>query len=128
MGTAPYTPGGLSNSKLKVATAVESDVVSGKTFYAGDKTLKTGELKGYVASPSLSYNADRGESATSGKYNTPFHNSGLSRYFVECAGASVAKISKDKVRVTVRARGGWACYGYSDFYTEKSWTFDVALD
>lgn len=128
MGTAPYTPGGLSNSKLKVATAVESDVVSGKTFYAGDKTLKTGELKGYVASPSLSYNADRGESATSGQYNTPFHNSGLSRYFVECAGASVAKISKDKVRVTVRARGGWACYGYSDFYTEKSWTFDVALD
>lgn len=128
MGTAPYTPGGLSNSKLKVATAAESDVVSGKTFYAGDKTIKTGTLKGYATNPSLSYNASRGESATSGQYNTPFHNSGMSRYFVECTGASVAKISKDKVRVTVNVRGGWACYGYSDFYTEKSWTFDVALD
>ena len=42
MGIAPYTPGGLSNSKLKLATATESDVVSGKTFFAGDKTIKTG--------------------------------------------------------------------------------------
>lgn len=42
MGTAPYTPGGLSNSKLKLATATAADVASGKTFYAGDKTIKTG--------------------------------------------------------------------------------------
>lgn len=42
MGTAPYTPGGLGNSKLKLATATASDVASGKTFYAGDKTIKTG--------------------------------------------------------------------------------------
>lgn len=129
MGEAPHTAGGaLSNGKLKLADATTADVLAGKKFYSGNKTLKTGELKGYVTSPSLSYNANRGESATSGQYNTPFHNSGLSRYFVECAGASVAKISKDKVRVTVSARGGWACYGYSDFYTEKSWTFDVTLD
>ena len=45
MGIAPYTPGGLSNSKLKLATATESDVASGKTFYAGDKTIKTGTGK-----------------------------------------------------------------------------------
>ena len=45
MGIAPYTPGGLSNSKLKLATAAENDVVSGKTFYAGDKTIKTGTHK-----------------------------------------------------------------------------------
>ena len=42
MGTAPYTPGGLSNSKLKLADAVAGNVKSGKKFYAGDKTLKTG--------------------------------------------------------------------------------------
>lgn len=42
---------GLSNSKLEEATAVAGDVKSGKTFYAGDKTLKTGTL-------SLSGNAD----------------------------------------------------------------------
>lgn len=44
MGIAPYTPGGLSNSKLKLATATESDVVSGKTFFSGDKVVKTGTL------------------------------------------------------------------------------------
>ena len=93
----------------------------------GDNTLKTGTLKGYATNPSLSYNANRGESATSGQYNTPFHSGGA-RYFVQCTGASVAKISKDKVRVTVNVRGGWACYGYSDFYTETSWTFDVTLN
>lgn len=42
MGTAPYTPGGLSNSKLKLADAVAGNVKSGKKFYAGNKTLKTG--------------------------------------------------------------------------------------
>lgn len=36
---------GLSESKLQLATAIESDVVSGKTFYAGDKALKTGSYK-----------------------------------------------------------------------------------
>lgn len=34
--------GGLSNSKLALATALVSDVAAGKTFYAGDKALKTG--------------------------------------------------------------------------------------
>ena len=35
---------GLSNSKLESANAVAGDVKSGKTFYAGDKTIKTGTL------------------------------------------------------------------------------------
>lgn len=34
--------GGLSNNKLKLATATPSDVASGKTFYAGNKTLQEG--------------------------------------------------------------------------------------
>lgn len=34
--------GGLSNSKLALATAETSDVKAGKTFYAGNKELKTG--------------------------------------------------------------------------------------
>lgn len=42
MGTAPYTPGGLSNSKLKLADAATGNVLKGKKFYARDKTLKTG--------------------------------------------------------------------------------------
>lgn len=34
--------GGLSNNKLELATAVITDVVAGKTFYAGNKELKVG--------------------------------------------------------------------------------------
>ena len=46
MGEAPHTAGGaLSNGKLKLATATAADVASGKTFYAGDKTIKTGTKK-----------------------------------------------------------------------------------
>lgn len=37
-----YEASGLSSSRLKKATASIEDVVSGKTFYAGDKELKTG--------------------------------------------------------------------------------------
>lgn len=36
---------GLSNSNLALATATPADVASGKTFYAGDKTLKSGSYK-----------------------------------------------------------------------------------
>ena len=36
---------GLTNSKLALATATPADVASGKTFYAGDKTLKSGSYK-----------------------------------------------------------------------------------
>lgn len=36
--------GGLSKSKLALANAALSDVLSGKTFYAGDKNLKTGTM------------------------------------------------------------------------------------
>lgn len=37
-----YPANGLNNSKLKKASAGTSDVLSGKTFYSGDKNLKTG--------------------------------------------------------------------------------------
>ncbi len=35
---------GLSESKLKPATAISGNVLAGKTFYAGNKTLKTGTM------------------------------------------------------------------------------------
>lgn len=41
--------GGLSNSRLALATATAADVAEGKTFYAGDETLKTGTRDpGYI--------------------------------------------------------------------------------
>ncbi len=39
--------GGVSSAKLALADAEEGDVASGKTFYAGDKSLKTGTFVGY---------------------------------------------------------------------------------
>ena len=39
--------GGLSNSRLALANATAADVAEGKTFYAGDKVLKTGTLMPY---------------------------------------------------------------------------------
>lgn len=36
--------GGLSKTKLALATAAESDVLSGKRFYAGDKIIKEGKM------------------------------------------------------------------------------------
>lgn len=37
--------GGLSNSKLSATNAATSNVLSGKTFYSGNKTKKTGTMK-----------------------------------------------------------------------------------
>lgn len=36
--------GGLTKGKLELATATVGDVISGKKFYSGDKTIKTGTL------------------------------------------------------------------------------------
>lgn len=36
--------GGLSKAKLALANAAESDVLSGKRFYAGDKIIKEGKM------------------------------------------------------------------------------------
>lgn len=36
--------GGLTKGKLDLATATVGDVINGKKFYAGDKTIKTGTL------------------------------------------------------------------------------------
>ena len=46
--TINFKPGGgLSNSRLALANATAADVAEGKTFYAGDKVLKTGTLMPY---------------------------------------------------------------------------------
>lgn len=43
--------GGLSNRKLELATAVPEDVIAGKTFYSGDKEIKSGVIPDYGYDP-----------------------------------------------------------------------------
>ena len=42
---------GLSNARLQECTANPSDVISGKTFYSGDKNKKTGVMPDYGYEP-----------------------------------------------------------------------------
>lgn len=69
MGEAPHTAGGaLGNGKLKLATATAADVSSGKTFYAGDKTIKTGEMPAesvrYLATIGITIGYDNNNTTT----------------------------------------------------------------
>ena len=64
--------GGLSNGKLALATAGAGDVLSGKTYYSGDKDLKTGEMPnngawGATVSPTKSVTIPAGYHNGSGK-------------------------------------------------------------
>ena len=66
---------GLSKGKLQLATANADDVVSGETFYAGDKELKTGTLaerSGYTNDVSVynSGNGNMGIRIPTGAYRT----------------------------------------------------------
>lgn len=53
--------GGLSNGKLALATAGTADVLAGKTYYAGDKEIKTGTMTNQGA---WSSTVGQGESVT----------------------------------------------------------------
>lgn len=134
MGEAPHTAGGaLSNGKLKLADATTADVLAGKKFYSGNKTLKTGELKGYVTSPTLSQNAPQGTITTWNAYKStdfPYnHENGAdTQYFVRCTGATVTKLASNKIRVTVNAHGGWKLWDNVVLGAHSTWTFDVTLD
>ena len=65
------TGGGLSNSKLAEATATEADVLAGKTFYAGDKELKTGTASGYGIAVHVRRGTGGTSTATSKTYHLP---------------------------------------------------------
>lgn len=64
--------GGLSTSKLALANTQPGDVVAGKKFYAGDKTLKHGTManqgtKNVTIAPGGSYTIPKGFHSGSGK-------------------------------------------------------------
>lgn len=72
--TINFKPGGgLTNSKLAQATATESDVLSGKTFYASSKNIRTGNIASKAAESKTITPSSSSQSytfATSGKMCT----------------------------------------------------------
>lgn len=56
---------GLSDEDLAKATATPEDVMTGKTFYAGDRTLKTGTAsKGFALTQEFTGTINKGEQKT----------------------------------------------------------------
>ena len=80
--------GGLTEEKLGLATATTADVLNGKTFYSGDKTLKTGTMiKGATGTFSCSLYAHNGPATVNIGFKPSVlflygYNSGLNGYYV----------------------------------------------
>lgn len=76
---------GLTERKLLMSTALPSDVISGKTFYSGDKSLKTGTLierGGSVAAQSyVLYNSNVFLRFPQGAYRTNGGGTGVSETY-----------------------------------------------
>lgn len=76
--------GGLTSGKLKLATAAENEVLSGKSFYAGDKVLKTGSMPNHGAwsttlTPGNSVTIPQGYHNGGGKVNVKAVNACLAQ-------------------------------------------------
>ena len=68
LGVAGTASSGVDTSS---ATATAGDVLSGKTFYAGDKELKTGTLTGYGIAAHVRRNSGGTSTTTSNTYHLP---------------------------------------------------------
>lgn len=115
MGTSLVTTGGgLSNSDLLEVTATVDDVLTGKTFFAGDKNIKTGvmekgktiqkfysgngsrtlSLTGVAGYASLTKNniivAITSVGATSNRYTQSYDDGWLLRYYGRFEGVSMS--------------------------------------
>lgn len=90
--------GGLTNTKLSAATATAADVLSGKTFYAGNKTRQTGALpvysNQYIDANSISVKDNLGFAINRGAYtnsNTIYVRKSVSEV------ADAAGLTEDKL-------------------------------
>ena len=84
--------GGLSNSRLALANATAADVAEGKTFYAGNKTLKTGTLVPYKYATGSAKWGDDGSGNRGFTVEVGFRPSMIAFYSLKSESGSVKSI------------------------------------
>ena len=105
---------GLTSSDLSLATALPSDVISGKTFYAGgNKELQTGTAK--IASQSVSFygNYMTGVSASLNYTWTITEDQGFSAFVLHLYGTDSSKIANATITPTNCTKIGETTISYS---------------
>ena len=116
---------GLSESKLELANATAAQVMTGKTFYAGNKELKTGTLS--LTGNATTYNVLYGNTFYSNSFTKQtgaMKNNGSWSYSINPGGKSV------NIPAGYHNGGGYvSCIGstvkkYTSHYTYQSATLD----
>ena len=105
---------GLTSSDLSLATAIPSDVRSGKTFYSsGSKELQTGTAK--IASQSVSFygNYMTGVAATLNYTWTITEEQGFSAFVLHLYGTDSSKIANATITPTNCTKIGETTISYS---------------
>lgn len=120
--------GGLSNGKLELATAGTGDVLAGKTYYAGDKEIKTGTMTNRGAwsssvNPGASVTIPQGYHNGNGKVtgnNPSVSQTTASQSVADGTSTATVTFSKNAKVVIVTATGNG--YGPGTSINQKSST------
>ncbi len=111
--------GGLSGGKLALANATPEDVLAGKTFYSGDKTLKTGLIPEYGYEPVIQkvgiYNPGDGNRIYFYLPNADTDQQGLGGHVTRSICAPI-----DSVRPLIDAKMSSESYSGTSFTTTKA--------
>lgn len=113
---------GLSNNDLQKTTAVESDVLNGKSFYSGNKNLKAGSMKSHGDGTECNSIGINGNNIyvriDPGAYLQTAPASGYPEIICDIDSVKDV-IGRGRVRVVLEARLGTAGstpYGHADAY------------
>ena len=111
--------GGLTTSKLALANAGAGDVISGKTFYAGDKVLKTGAIPEYGYEPVIQkvgiFNPGDGDRIYFYLPNADTEQQNLGGHVTRSICAPI-----NSVRPLVYSNMSWESYSATGFTTTKA--------
>lgn len=106
--------GGLGSSKLSAATAATGNVLSGKTFYSGDKTLKAGTMPSRASvstASAVTYDGVRVIGRFPNGYYPNYDSSGAALYLpnanvASAIGLTAAKLVPGQTVLGITGNGG----------------------